>query len=151
MAFIVGMLLIPKFDGAQQNLKGTRSAHTAKKTHEGFHKSVNKHHPPEQCGLSRHLVGGRESDSKKNTDLTPSLRLGSDFSVQNPSTVVNDNSSQILYGTDVEDWTILPFRLQFRLSLAPSSSVLVTQRRVTDSTQRLLAVTRKRNNTERPV
>lgn len=94
---IVGMLIIiPKI------LKWTVELSTENKRHTYIYieyNLVNKYHLLEQCRLSDTSWGKRPENRNrtslealnlitKNTDLTPSLRLGSDFSVQNWYTVV---------------------------------------------------------------
>lgn len=94
---IVGMLIIiPKFFEVDSQAVYREKRHTYIYIEYNL---VNKYHLLEQCRLSDTSWGKRPENRNrtslealnlitKNTDLTPSLRLGSDFSVQNWYTVV---------------------------------------------------------------
>lgn len=109
-------LLFQKFEESQQNLKWTAALSTENKRHTRVYiyieySLVNKYHLPEQCRLSDTSWGGKAWKTgtapllrhwiwlQKNTDLTPSLRLGSDFSVQNQYTVLKVINQSILSRT----------------------------------------------------
>lgn len=121
---IVGMLIIiPKI------LKWTVRLSTEKKDTYIYieYNLVNKYHLLEQCRLSDTSWGERPENRNctslealnlitKNTDLTPSLRLGSDFSVQNWYTVVKviNRSVSSRSGNLLRPHSWTPRRLQLK-------------------------------------
>lgn len=108
-------LLFQKFEESQQNLKWTVALSTENKRHTCIYlyrvQSCKQIPSSRAVQIVWHLMGGKGLKTgtvpllrhwiwlQKNTDLTPSLRLGSDFSVQNQYTVLKVINQSILSRT----------------------------------------------------